>query len=112
MPGNGSLIAAGSWCPGKNELATIRSNIQRNSQRLRSVISTPTFVEFFGEAKRHPKGDRQNIFGGEDELKTAPKGVDKNHKLVYDYLSRRIIESFRVRDIDLLKCRSFAVMYR
>ncbi|TFY75950.1 hypothetical protein EWM64_g8063 [Hericium alpestre] len=45
---------------------------------------------------RAPKpGKRQSVFGMEDELKVAPKGVDKNHK-----------------DIDLLKCRSFAVIHR
>ncbi|KAF8889733.1 hypothetical protein CPB84DRAFT_1816414 [Gymnopilus junonius] len=95
IPGNESLIAAGSWCPGKNELATIRANIQRNPSRLRNIISAPEFVKFFGKPKPHPKGERQNIFGGEDELKTAPKGVAKDHK-----------------DIDLLKCRSFAVIHR
>ncbi|KAI0708617.1 hypothetical protein C8Q76DRAFT_627185 [Earliella scabrosa] len=94
-PGDESLIAAGSWCPGKNELATIRSNLQRSSRRLREVISAPDFEALFGPARPHPKGERQNIFGMEDELKVAPKGIDKTHK-----------------DIDLLKCRSFAVVYR
>ncbi|PFH46959.1 hypothetical protein AMATHDRAFT_153318 [Amanita thiersii Skay4041] len=94
-PGNESLIAAGVWCPGKNELATIRSNLQRNSRRLRDIISSPTFVKYFGKAEPHPSGERQNIFGQEDELKKAPKGVDKDHK-----------------DIDLLRCRSYAVAYR
>lgn len=37
----------------------------------------------------------QNIFGREDELKNAPKGIAKDHK-----------------DIDLLKCRTFAVVKR
>ncbi|KAF9484232.1 hypothetical protein BDN70DRAFT_903746 [Pholiota conissans] len=91
-PGNESMIAAGSWCPGRNELANIRTNLQRSSRRLRSVISAPDFVRFFGEPKPHPKGETQNIFGMEDELKVAPKGVPKDHK-----------------DIDLLKCRSFVL---
>ncbi|KAA1474586.1 hypothetical protein DENSPDRAFT_841191 [Dentipellis sp. KUC8613] len=90
--GNESLVAAGSWCPGKNELATIRAHIGRNSSRLRAILSEPTFVSYFGKPK---PGKRQSIFGMEDELKVAPKGVDKNHK-----------------DIDLLKCRSFAVVHR
>ncbi|KAL4244933.1 Conserved hypothetical protein CHP02453 [Abortiporus biennis] len=93
-PGGESLIAAGSWQPGKNELSTIRNNIQRSSTRLRKTISAPQFVKFFGEPKPHPKGHRQNIFGMEDELKVAPKGIEKTHK-----------------DIDLLKCRSFAVVH-
>ncbi|KAF9462235.1 hypothetical protein BDZ94DRAFT_1298705 [Collybia nuda] len=94
-PGGESLIAAGSWCPGRNELATIRANIQRNSRRLRNVISSPKFVRFFGEPRPRKDGGRQNVFGMEDELKVAPKGVDKGHK-----------------DIDLLKCRSFAVVHK
>ena len=95
-PGNESLIAAGSWCPGRNELATIRyalaslmlrllmqdqrNNIKNDSRRLRQIISSPGFVKFFGEAKPHPKGEMQSIFGREDELKVAPKGVGKDHK--------------------------------
>ncbi|KAH6901939.1 hypothetical protein BKA70DRAFT_1307804 [Coprinopsis sp. MPI-PUGE-AT-0042] len=94
-PGNESMIAAGLWCPGKNELANLRTNLQRDSRRLRRVISAPQFVKYFGKAERHPKGQRQNIFGHEDELKVAPKGVAKDHK-----------------DIDLLKCRTFAVVHR
>ncbi|XP_006455055.1 hypothetical protein AGABI2DRAFT_209325 [Agaricus bisporus var. bisporus H97] len=93
-PGNESLIAAGTWCPAKNELDTIRSNIKRDSGRLREIISFAEFEQFFGVAKPHPNGERQNIFGREDELKTAPKGVPKDHQ-----------------DIDLLKCRSFAVAH-
>ncbi|PPQ79037.1 hypothetical protein CVT25_002346 [Psilocybe cyanescens] len=89
------MIAGGSWQPGRNELATIRTNIQRNPRRLRNVISSPEFVKFFGPPKPHPKGEHQNIFGMEDELKVAPKGVGKDHK-----------------DIDLLKCRSFCVSHR
>ncbi|PCH36828.1 hypothetical protein WOLCODRAFT_92144 [Wolfiporia cocos MD-104 SS10] len=94
-PGNESLIAAGAWCPGKNELATIRSNLLRSSARLRRIIAAPEFVRFFGEPRPRPGGARQSLFGREDELKVAPKGVDKTHP-----------------DIDLLKCRSFAVIHQ
>ncbi|EPQ50811.1 hypothetical protein GLOTRDRAFT_49759 [Gloeophyllum trabeum ATCC 11539] len=94
-PNGESLIAAGAWCPGKNELQTIRNNIMRNPARLRAVISAPEFVGYFGEPRPHPKGARRSLWGFEDELKTAPKGVDKNHK-----------------DIDLLKLRTFAVIHR
>lgn len=96
-PGGESLLAAGTWCPGKNELATIRSHIQRSSSRLRRIINAPLFVKNFGPAKptSKGKGGRQNIFGRDDELKTAPKGVPKDHK-----------------DIDLLKCRSFVVLHQ
>ncbi|PBK86992.1 hypothetical protein ARMGADRAFT_1017025 [Armillaria gallica] len=90
-PGGESLFAGGLWCPGRNELATIRTNIKHNSSQLRDIISSPEFVKYFGEPK---PGKRNNIFGRDDELKVAPKGVDKDHP-----------------DIDLLKCRSFAVIH-
>lgn len=57
-----------------------RNHIKHSSDRLREIISEPAFVAHFGEPRPHPKGKRQNVFGAEDELKTAPKGVDKNHK--------------------------------
>ena len=105
-PGGGSLLAAGSWAPGKNELATIRyvlaapiflslsptealtlsthrarsSHLQHNASRLRQVISAEAFVAHFGEPAPHPKGARRSIFGMEDELKVSPKGIDKTHK--------------------------------
>ncbi|KAF8333340.1 hypothetical protein F5887DRAFT_1273763 [Amanita rubescens] len=78
------IIAAGLWCPGKNELATIRYTIPQDSQPLRDIISSPEFETYFGKAEAHPEGKRQNIFG----------------------LGRR------AKNIDLLKCRSFVVVYR
>jgi len=94
IPNNRSVVAAGAWQPGKNELATMRHHILHNPSRLRGVISDPEFVNYFGAATPHPKGERQNIFGQEDELKVAPKGVNKGHE-----------------DIDLLKLRSVAVTH-
>ncbi|GJJ14658.1 hypothetical protein Clacol_008924 [Clathrus columnatus] len=93
-PNGRSLVAAGAWQPGRNELSTMRHHIQHDPSRLRNIISDPEFIKIFGEPWPHPEGERQSIFGSEDELKTAPKGIDKNHK-----------------DIDLLKLRSVAVFH-
>ncbi|KAG5221527.1 Thiamine pyrophosphokinase [Salix suchowensis] len=114
IPGGESLIAAGSWCPGKNELAAIRANILRNPNRLRQVISEPEFVEWFGAAERPPDGERSNIFGMEDELKVAPKGIDKTTSAFafLFFASAVCLTTCPCRDIDLLKCRSFAVVHR
>ncbi len=65
-----------------NCLPFISHNIQHDPQRLRDAISSPDFVKYFGEPKRASDGSRQNIFGSEDELKVAPKGIDKNHQYV------------------------------
>ncbi|CAE6402347.1 unnamed protein product [Rhizoctonia solani] len=99
-PGGGSLVAAGVWCPGKNELQTIRNVVKRNhARRLRQILAEPGFVKYFGAPKplatKGKEPQRQSIFGAEDELKVAPAGVKKDHP-----------------DIDLLKCRSFAVVHR
>ncbi|WVW80960.1 hypothetical protein I302_102951 [Kwoniella bestiolae CBS 10118] len=93
-PNDRSLIAAGIWQPGKNELAQIRHNLLSDPQRFRDCIEQEEFVRLFGEAKPHKKGGRQNVFGNDDQLKVAPKGVEKDHK-----------------DIDLLKLRSIAVVH-
>ena len=74
------MFAAGSWCPGKNELETIRSHIKHNPRRLRALLKGPEFIKLFGEPK---PGKRSSIFGRDDELKNAPKGVPKDHKYAF-----------------------------
>ncbi|KAK8850416.1 hypothetical protein IAR55_004334 [Kwoniella newhampshirensis] len=92
-PNGKSIMAGGLWQPGKDELASIRSHLLADPQRFRDVIENEEFVKVFGEAKEK-KGKRQNVFGHDDALKVAPKGVEKGHK-----------------DIDLLKLRSVAVLH-
>jgi uncharacterized protein (DUF2461 family) len=92
-PNNHSILAAGVWQPGKDELASIRHRLTTNPDQFRQVIGAKEFVKMFGEATPKKGGGRQNVFGHDDALKVAPKGVDKTHK-----------------DIDLLKLRSVAVV--
>lgn len=68
--------------PPTHTLALIRSHLLRSPSRLREVIGAREFVDAFGPAKPHRKGERQNVFGGEDQLKVAPKGVEKTHPSV------------------------------
>ncbi|GHJ88795.1 hypothetical protein NliqN6_5197 [Naganishia liquefaciens] len=95
QPRGRSLIAGGIWAPGKNELASIRHAIKTDSSELRNIISAPDFTKLFGPASPDGKGKgaRCNVFGHDDQLKVAPKGVAKDHP-----------------DIDLLKLRSVAVV--
>jgi hypothetical protein len=74
-------------------MATIRHHLLTTPEKFRDVIGSDNFVEMFGKASPGKKGERRNVFGHDDALKVAPKGVDKNHK-----------------DIDLLKLRSVAVV--
>ncbi|WWC72475.1 uncharacterized protein I206_106437 [Kwoniella pini CBS 10737] len=94
-PNNKSLLACGIWQPFKNELSLIRQNLLKNPKKFRKCISDIEFIKLFGEPKEDKKtGKRQNVFGNDDALKVAPKGIEKDHK-----------------DIDLLKLRSIAVVH-
>ena len=52
------------WNADKNDLATIRTNIGRNSKPLRKLISAPEFEKLFGKAKAG--NGRSNIFGRDE----------------------------------------------
>ena len=68
------------------------ANILHDPSPLRQSISSPEFQRLFGNSSPHPKGHRQNIFGNQDQLKTAPKGVDKNHAYVTTLQSILVID--------------------
>ncbi|SJX64417.1 uncharacterized protein SRS1_15058 [Sporisorium reilianum f. sp. reilianum] len=108
-PGGRSFFAAGRWQPEREDLAVIRQHIlddTQEAQALKAAVSEPSFVKWFGapkgqtktksKAKAHANQERCNLWGGDDELKVAPKiaGVDKTHK-----------------DIDWLKLRSFCAIH-
>lgn len=62
-----SFLAGGFWEPNKEDVFRIRKELEYNAADLRKIISDKDFVNYFG-----------NKLEGE-ELKTAPKGFDKNH---------------------------------
>jgi hypothetical protein len=74
-----SLLAAGYWQPAADSLKKIRQIILEDSASLRKVLKEPNFVKYFGEPDA--KKGRTSIFGGDDQLKNAPKmeGVTKDH---------------------------------
>lgn len=61
-----SFIAAGFWAPSKEDLFRIRKEWELDATELRTLISKKKFKNTWGD------------FVGE-ELKTAPKGFDKEH---------------------------------
>lgn len=78
-PGN-SFIGGGFWEPNKEDLQRIRKELELDASELREIINATEFKKYFGE-----------LVG--DELKTAPKGFDKNHP-----------------DIDLIKKKQYLVV--
>ncbi|WP_372774999.1 DUF2461 domain-containing protein [Mangrovibacterium sp.] len=76
-PGS-SFIGGGVWCPGPNVLRSIRQEIYEHPESFKEVIEDEDFKRFFPE-----------IMG--EQLKTAPKGFDKEFE-----------------DIQLLRYKSYA----
>jgi uncharacterized protein (TIGR02453 family) len=66
QPNNGSFIAAGFWGPEKEDLLRIRKELELDASEFREVIENKKFKNIWG-----------SLVG--DELKTSPKGFDKEH---------------------------------
>ncbi len=75
-----SFVGGGFWEPNKEDLNRIRKEIELDDSEFRNILSAPKFVNTFGELKG-------------EELKTAPRGFDKEHHA-----------------IDLLRKKQFLVM--
>lgn len=73
---NESLVIGGIWLPEKDRLLRIRKEIAIDDSEFREILSDKTFIHYFGDK-----------FEGE-ELKTGPKGFDKNHRAI-DLLKKK-----------------------
>jgi len=65
-----SFLAGGFWEPNKEDLYRIRKEFETDDSEIREILSDKKFVEYFG-------GSFEPF-----ELKTAPRGFDKNHKSI------------------------------
>jgi len=69
QPNNKSFIAAGFWEPAPADLLRIRKEFEMDDQDIRAIINDKTFKRIWGD------------FVG-DEVKSAPKGFNKDHKAI------------------------------
>lgn len=74
-----SFLAGGFWEPNKEDLFRIRKEIEMDASEIREILNEENF--------KHHFGGKFESFG---ELKTAPRGFDKNHP-----------------DVDLLRKKGF-----
>jgi len=74
-----NFVAAGFWDPNKDDLLRIRKELEMDASELRDIIADKTFKNTWGSLEG-------------DQLKTAPKGFDKEHE-----------------NIDLLRYKQFLV---
>lgn len=75
QPNNESFIATGFWDPNKEDLMRIRKEFEMDDSEIREILNDKTFKGIWG-----------NFTG--DELKTAPKGFDKDHPAI-DLIRRK-----------------------
>lgn len=73
-----SVLGGGFWEPNKEDILRIRKEIELDATEIRAILNDPTYVEHFG-----------GKFEGE-ELKSAPRGFNKEHP-----------------DVDLLRKKGF-----
>ena len=64
-----TFIACGFWEPEKNDLLRIRKEFEMDDTEIREIINAKDFKDTFGKLEG-------------DELKTAPKGFDKEHPAI------------------------------
>jgi uncharacterized protein (TIGR02453 family) len=77
----GALLGGGFWQPEKEDLLRIRKEIEQDATEFRDILEDKDYIKYFG-----------GQFEG-DELKSAPRGFDKEHK-----------------DIDLLRKKGFVAI--
>ena len=65
-----SFVGGGFWGPNSEDLFRIRKEFESNTTEINRITSDKTFVNYFGKLE------------GEDAVKTAPKGFDKNHPAI------------------------------
>ncbi|WP_290697581.1 DUF2461 domain-containing protein [Lacinutrix sp.] len=68
QPGN-NFMAAGFWNPEKDDLLRIRKEIEMDDSEMRAILDDKKFKSVWG-----------NLEG--EELKTSPKGFDKEHPAI------------------------------
>ncbi len=65
-----TMLGGGFWQPEKDDLLRIRKEFELDDSEIRDILSEEKFVKYFG-------GKLEG-----NELKTAPKGFDKEHKSI------------------------------
>ena len=65
-----SFLAGGFWAPNKEDLFRIRKEFEISDGEIRDILKAPDFIKYFG-------GGLEG-----EELKTAPKGFQKDHPAI------------------------------
>ncbi|EDP70898.1 hypothetical protein FBALC1_09063 [Flavobacteriales bacterium ALC-1] len=90
QPNNESFIATGFWDPNKEDLLRIRKEFEMDDSEMRDILNNKIFKSIWGS------------FVG-DELKTAPKGFDKEHPAIDLIRRKQFIFTKKYTDKEVLE---------
>ena len=91
QPQNESFIATGFWEPNAEDLLRIRKEFEMDDSEIREILSNKKFNSIWG-----------NTFVG-DEVKTAPKGFNKDHKAIDLIKKKQYIFTKKYSDSEVLQ---------
>ena len=89
QPNNESFIAIGFWEPNKEDLMRIRKEFEMDDEEIRDILDNETFKSTWGS------------FVGE-ELKTAPRGFEKDHPAIDLIRKKQFIFIKKYKDKEVL----------
>jgi|SRR5690554_1812542 len=84
-----SFLGIGFWNPEKEDLLRIRKEIEADDE-LKTILETKDFQSTFGR-----------LYG--DELKTAPKGFDRNHSRIDLLKKKQFLLKYDFTDKEVIK---------
>lgn len=90
QPNNQSFIATGFWQPEKEDLLRIRKEFEMDASEMRDILTEKTFNTVWGDT-----------FEG-DEVKTAPKGFNKEHEAIDLIKKKQYIFTKKYTDKEVL----------
>ena len=90
QPNNESFIATGFWEPNKEDLFRMRKEFEMDDSEMRVILKDKAFKNTWG-----------NLVG--DELSTAPRGFDKEHKSIDLIRKKQYIFTKKYTDKEILE---------
>ncbi len=89
QPNNESFIATGFWEPNNEDLLRMRKEFEMDDEEMRTIINDESFKNVWG-----------NLLG--DELVSAPKGFNKEHKAIDLIRKKQYIFTKKFTDKEVL----------
>lgn len=86
-----SMLGGGIYMPMPDNLLAVRKLIAVNYKEYEKIINTKDFKKVFGE-----------VWGGDDRLKTVPKGFEKDHPAAEHLKNKSFIAFKMMSDADVM----------